>query len=39
MTGNSLTENDEHHIPSLILEMIFLFHASSYFLDPNMYGF
>ena len=36
MTYNSLTENEEHHIPSQILKTIFGLHASVIFLDPNM---
>ena len=38
MTSNSLTENEEHDIPSQILKTIFGLHAC-YFLDPNMCGF
>ena len=34
MTSNSLTENEEHDIPSQILKTIF-----GFFLDPNMCGF
>ena len=44
MTSNSLTENEEHDIPSQILKTIFGLHASVIFasvifLDPNMCGF
>ena len=40
MTSNSLTENEEHGIPSQILKTIFGLHASFIFqLDPNMCGF
>ena len=39
MTSNSLTENEEHDIPSHILKTIFGLHASVIFLDPNMCGF
>ena len=42
MTSNSLTENEEHDIPSQILMTIFwiaLFAFLSYFLDPNMCAF
>ena len=38
MTSNSLTENEEHNIPSQILKTIIGFHASNIF-DPNMCGF
>ena len=38
MTSNSLTENDEHDIPSHILKTIFVLHASV-ISDPNMCGF
>ena len=38
MTSNSLTENEEHDIPSQILKTIFGLHASSYFLDQDMCG-
>ena len=38
MTSNSLTENEEHDIPSQIVKTIFGLHASD-FLDPNMCGF
>ena len=31
MTSNSLTENEEHDIPSLILQTIFGLHASVIF--------
>ena len=34
MTSNSLTENEEHDIPSQILKTIFGLHASVIFLDP-----
>ena len=40
MTSNSLTENEEHDIPSQILMTIFWiasFAFLSYFLDPNMW--
>ena len=36
MSSNSLTENEEHDIPSQILKTIFGLHI---FLDPNMCGF
>ena len=39
MTSNSLTENEEHDIPSHILKTIGGLHASIIFLDPNMCGF
>ena len=39
MTSNSLTENEEHAIPSQILKTIFGLHASFGFLDPKMCGF
>ena len=39
MTSNSLPENEEHDIPSQILETIFGLHATVIFLDPNMCGF
>ena len=39
MTSNSLTENEEHDIPSQILETLYGLCASSYFLDSNMCGF
>ena len=39
MTSNSLTENEEHDIPSYILKTIFGLHATVIFLDPNMCGF
>ena len=39
MTSNSLTENEEHGIPSQILKTIFGLHALVIFLDPNMCGF
>ena len=39
MTSNSLTENEEHDIPSQILKTIFGLHASVIFLDPNMCDF
>ena len=39
MTSNSLTENEEHDIPSQILKTIFGLHASVIFLDRNMCGF
>ena len=35
MTSNSLTENEEHDIPSQILKTIFGLHD---FLDPNLCG-
>ena len=38
MTSNSLTENEEHDIPSHFLKTIFGLHASV-ILDPNMCGF
>ena len=38
MTSNSLTENEEHDIPSHILKPIFGLHVSV-LLDTNMYGF
>ena len=38
MTFNSLTENEEHGIPSQILKTIFGLHASV-ILDPNVCGF
>ena len=38
MPSNSLTENEEHDIPSHILKTIFGLHASG-ILDPNMCGF
>ena len=37
MTSNSLTENEEHGIPSQILKSVFGLHASV--LDHNMVGF
>ena len=37
MTSNSLTENEEHDIPTQILKTIFGLHASV-ILDPNMCG-
>ena len=42
MTSNSLTENEEHDIPSQILMTIFWIASVaflSYFSDPNMCGF
>ena len=39
MTSNSLTEYEEHDIPSQSLMTIFGLHASVIFLDPNMCGF
>ena len=39
MTSNSLTENEEHDIPSQILKTIFWIARLSYFLDPNMCDF
>ena len=36
MTSISLTENEEHDIPSHILKTIFGLHASIIFLDPNI---
>ena len=39
MTSNSLTENEEHDIPSQILKTIFWIARLSYFLNPNMCGF
>ena len=39
MTSNSLTQNEEHDIPSQILKTIFGLHASVFFLDPNMSDF
>ena len=39
MAFNSLTENEEHDIPSQILKTIFRIACLSYFLDPNMCGF
>ena len=38
MTANSLTENEEHGIPSQILKTIFGLNASV-ILDPNMCAF
>ena len=38
MTSNSLTENEEHDIPSQILKTI-LDCMPQLFLDPNMCGF
>ena len=38
MTSNSLTDDEEHNIPSQIVYTIFGLHASV-FLDPNMCGF
>ena len=38
MISNSLTENEEHDIPSQILETIFGLHVSV-ILGPNMRGF
>ena len=38
MTSNSLTEKEEHGIPSQILKNIFGLHVSV-ILDPNMCGF
>ena len=38
MTSNSLTENEEHDIPSQILKTIFGLH-DSFILEPNMCGF
>ena len=38
MTSDSLTENEEHSIPSQILKTIFGLHVS-FILDPYMYGF
>ena len=39
MTSKSLTENEEHDIPSHILNTILGLHASVIVLDPNMFGF
>ena len=39
MTSNSLTENEEHGIPSETLKTIFGLNASVVFLDPIMCGF
>ena len=39
MTSNSLTENEEHNIPSQILKNIFGIACLSYFLDPIMCDF
>ena len=38
MTSNSLTQNEEHDIPSQILQTIFGLHTSV-ILDPNICGF
>ena len=38
MTSNSLTENEEHDIPSQILKAHFWI-ACLLFLDPNIFGF
>ena len=38
MPSNSVTENEEHDIPSQILKTTFGLHASV-ILDPNMCGF
>ena len=39
MTSNSLTENEEHDIPSQFLKIVLGLHASVIFLDPNVCGF
>ena len=39
ISSNSLTENEEHDIPSQFLKTIFCIACLSYFLDPNMCGF
>ena len=39
MTSNSLTENEEHDIPSKILKTIFGLHASVLFLRPKYVWF
>ena len=39
MTSNSLTQNEEHNIPSQILNPILDCMPQLFFLDPNMCGF